>query len=67
MTRQLRAAGIVSHLIDGRRNPIFHLFVGVGGEGVAKVLNNVKTVSTADHTQPDYVVGRVEQVGAMRG
>ena len=32
---------------------------------MAEVLHDVQAVSAANHTQPDHVVGRVEQVGTM--
>ena len=34
---------------------------------MTEVLHDVEAVSVANHAQPDHVVGRVEQVGAMRG
>src|SRR5579872_2551459 len=34
---------------------------------MAEVLHDVQPVSAANHTQPDHVIGRVEQVRAMRG
>ena len=34
---------------------------------MAEVLHDVELVSTTNHAQPDHVVGRVEQVRAVRG
>ena len=50
-----------------QRDPVFHFVGRVVGEGMAEVLHDVQAVSVANHAQPDHVVGRVEQVRAMRG
>src|ERR1700722_7079039 len=47
--------------------PIFHFRQEIGGEGVAKILHDVKSVTATDHAHPDQVISRVEQVRAMRG
>ena len=46
---------------------LLHFDGRIVGEGMAEVLHDVEAVSATNHAQPDDVVGRVEQVRAMRG
>jgi len=45
---------------------VFYFRQRIVGEGVAEILHDVEAVSVADYAHPDYVVCRVQQVGAMR-
>lgn len=64
---QRRTASLLARLVDGEGNPVLHFSRGIGGEDVAEILHDVQALSAPNHTQPDHVVGRVEQVRAMRG
>ena len=64
---QVFLPGLVSRLIHGGGDAFFHFGCGIVGEGVAEVLHDVQMVTTTNHAQPDHVIGRVEQVRAMRG
>ncbi len=57
----------MARAVYGGGHLVFYFGGGIVGEGVAEILDDVETVSTANHAQPDHVVGRVEQVGAVRG
>ena len=65
-SRESRLIGLMSRLSKRRRNLLLYFCQGIIGEGMAEVLHNVEPVSAADHAQPDHVIGRVEQVRAMR-
>ena len=65
-SRQCGLTRLISRLSKRRRNLLLHFCQGIIGEGVAEILHDVKPVSAADHAQPDHVIGRVEQVRAMR-
>ncbi len=62
-----RLVGLTPRLRQRCRDLVLHFRQGIVGEGMAEVLHNVEPVSAADHTQPDHVISRVEQVDAMRG
>ncbi len=64
--RQIRLAGLVAQLRHRGGDAVLHFGRQNIGEGVAEVLDDVQPVSAANHTQPDHVIGRVEQVRAMR-
>src|ERR1700686_5368650 len=64
---QFGPASLATHLIQGCRNALFHFCERIPRESAAKVLDNINLVSAANHGQSDDVVGRVEQVRAMRG
>src|SRR4029077_21235051 len=51
----------------GGSDLLFHFRGRIFGEGGPEVLHNVESVSVANHAQPNNVIGRVEQVRAMRG
>ena len=65
VARQYGLAVLMTALIDGRGDALFHLGGGIIGQGVAEILHDVETISASNHAQPDHVVGRVEQVRAM--
>ena len=65
-SRESRLIGLMSRLGERCRDLLLHFCHRIIGEGMAEVLHNVEPVSAADHTQPDHVKGRVEQVCAMR-
>ena len=63
---EIRLFGLMARLRHRGRNAILYFGCGIVGEGMAEILHDVEPVSAADHAQPDHVVSRVEQVGAMR-
>ena len=63
---QSSLASLLTCIIHGRGNAVFHFAGGVVGESMAEILHDVQPVSATNHAQPDHVVGRVEQVRAVR-
>jgi len=64
--RQVGLTVLAARPAYGLRDSVLHFGRGIVGEGVAEVLHDEEAVSAANYAQADDVIGRVEQVGAMR-
>ena len=65
-TRQSGLSGFMARLTHRDCDSVLQFCQGVRGEGVAEVLNDVETISAANHTHTYDVVSRVEQIRSVR-
>jgi len=57
---------LLADLVDSICDPVFDFRHRISWERVAEILHDVKAVSATQHGDANDVIGRVEQVGAMR-